>query len=135
VTPPTLTLLGASTVSILINDTYTDAGASAMDNVDGNVTSRIVASSNVDTKTLGIYTVTYNVSDTAGNAASSVSRTVNVTPEPTVPEASGGGGALGLELAVAWLLAAWRARRRGTSLSASSGVLLDCDARVSRSTG
>lgn len=112
VTPPTLTLLGAPTVSILINDTYTDAGASAMDNVDGNVTSRIVASSNVDTKTLGIYTVTYNVSDAAGNAASSVSRTVNVTPEPTVPEESGGGGAVGLELVVASLLAGWRVRRR-----------------------
>jgi hypothetical protein len=113
VTPPTLTLLGEPTVSILINDTYTDAGASAMDDVDGNVTSRIVAESNVDTKTLGIYTVTYSVTDLAGNAANSVSRTVNVTPQATVPEASGGGGAIGLELAVASLLAAWRARRRG----------------------
>lgn len=109
VTPPTLTLLGESTVSILIDSTYTDAGASAMDNVDGNLTSQIVAASNVDTKTLGIYSVTYSVSDAAGNAAVAVSRTVNVTPHPTVQEASGGGGAIGLELALASLLAAWRA--------------------------
>lgn len=109
VTPPTLTLLGESTVSILIDSPYTDAGASATDNVDGNLTSQIVAASNVDTKTLGIYSVTYSVSDAAGNAATSVSRTVNVTPHPTVQEASGGGGAIGFELVLASLLAAWRA--------------------------
>jgi len=109
VTPPKLTLLGPQTVSILIDSTYTDAGASAMDNVDGDVTSRVVTESNVDTKTLGIYTVTYSVSDLAGNAATAVSRTVNVTPQPTVQEGPGGGGALGSELAALLLLAAARA--------------------------
>ena len=117
VTPPKLTLLGAATVSILIDSTYTDAGASAMDDVDGDLTSQIVAASNVNTKTLGIYTVTYSVSDSSGNEAASVSRTVNVTPEATVQEGPGGGGALLYELAALLLLAAYSPMRRWVSRS------------------
>ena len=83
-----------------------------MDDIDGDLTSRIVAASNVDTKTLGIYNVTYNVSDRSGNAAPTVKRTVNVTPQATAQEGAGGGGALGLELAAVFAFAAWRARRR-----------------------
>jgi hypothetical protein len=112
-----LTLLGEATVSILIGATYSDAGAAAMDDIDGDLTSRIVAASNVDTKTLGIYNVTYNVSDRAGNAAPAVTRTVNVTPQAMPQESAGGGGALGLELGAALALAAWRARRRAATLA------------------
>lgn len=111
VTPPTLTLRGEPTVSILVDTPYTDAGAAATDDIDGDLTPRVVAGGNVDTKTLGIYTITYNVSDLSGNAAIAVSRTVNVTPQPTVQQSSSGGGALGLELAVVVLLAAWRVRQ------------------------
>ena len=112
VTPPTLTLRGESTVNILVDTPYTDAGAAAMDDIDGDLTSRVVAGGNVDTKTLGIYTITYNVSDLSGNPATSVTRTVNVTPQATVQEGPGGGGALELKLVLALLLAAlWRARR------------------------
>ena len=39
---------------------------------------------NVDTSVIGSYTVTYNVSDDAGNAATEVTRTVNVT-DTTAP--------------------------------------------------
>ena len=35
----------------------------------------------VNSNTLGAYTVTYNVSDAAGNAATEVTRTVNVTDQ------------------------------------------------------
>jgi VCBS repeat-containing protein len=112
VTPPTLALRGEPTVNILVGTTYTDAGATALDDIDGDLSSRVVAGGNVDTKTLGIYTITYNVSDLSGNPAISVSRTVNVTPEPTVQEGPGGGGALRAELAFLLLLAAiLRARR------------------------
>jgi hypothetical protein len=101
-------LVGESAVTILVDSVYTDAGASAMDDVDGDVTARIVVAGNVDTKTLGVYTITYNVSDRSGNAARSVSRTVSVTPPATAQEKSGGGGALGIELAMALLVAVWR---------------------------
>ena len=39
----------------------------------------------VDVNTVGTYTVTYNVSDAAGNAATQVTRTVNITPDVTIP--------------------------------------------------
>ena len=39
----------------------------------------------VDINTVGTYTVTYNVSDAAGNAATQVTRTVNITPDVTIP--------------------------------------------------
>ena len=76
--PPVITLLGDNPISVNQGDTYTDQGATATDNVDGNLTANITVTSNVDTSTVGTYTVTYNVSDAAGNAATEVVRTVNV---------------------------------------------------------
>jgi len=53
-------------------------GATANDDVDGDITNNIVTVNPVDTSKPGTYTVTYNVSDTSGNAATEVSRTVTV---------------------------------------------------------
>ena len=75
---PVITLIGESPVSIDQDTTYSDQGATATDNVDGDITANITVTSNVDTSTVGTYTVTYNVSDAAGNAATEVVRTVNV---------------------------------------------------------
>jgi hypothetical protein len=76
--PPVLTLQGVGQVSIAQGATYVDAGVSATDNVDGNLTAKIVVSGEVDASTLGTYTLKYDVSDAAGNAAKSVSRMVVV---------------------------------------------------------
>ena len=75
---PELTLLGEDQVAIDQRTTYVDAGASATDNVDGDLTSKIIVSGVVDTSSAGIYTLKYDVSDAAGNTAESVSRTVVV---------------------------------------------------------
>ena len=75
---PVITLLGDATVSIEVGDTYIDAGATAKDNYDGDITSNIVTVSNVDTAIVGSYTVTYDVSDANGNAADTVTRIVTV---------------------------------------------------------
>ncbi len=77
-TPPVITMRGTSPITIQMNSTYTDAGATASDNVDGNVTSSIVTVSTVNIHVTGPYTVTYNVSDAAGNHAIQVTRIVNV---------------------------------------------------------
>jgi hypothetical protein len=83
-TKPVITRNGASSVTVAFGDPYSDAGATALDNVDGNVTSNIVTTNPVNTNVVGTYTVTYDVSDTAGNAATSVSRTVIVEKTKTV---------------------------------------------------
>ena len=63
--------------------TYTDAGATASDNVDGTITSQIVTDNPVDTTAVGMYTITYNVSDAASNVATAVIRRVEVV-EPVL---------------------------------------------------
>ena len=107
---PVIQLRGDATVNITIDAPYADAGATATDKEDGDITSRIVVTNAVDTKTLGTYTVTYAVTDLSGNAAAPVTRTVNVQPQPDAQ--GGGGGGLGLEALAALLLAAALARRR-----------------------
>jgi hypothetical protein len=70
---------------------------------------------NVNTTVLGTYTITYNVSDSSGNAATPVTRTVNVQPQAAALE-GGGGGALGFEMLLALLLVAAFAMPRSRSL-------------------
>ena len=78
-TAPIITLLGNATEHVANGATYTDAGATATDDVEGDITARIaVAGDTVNTATAGTYVVTYNVSDAAGNAAAEVTRTVVV---------------------------------------------------------
>lgn len=78
-TPPVITLNGDATVDLNVGDSYTEAGATATDDTDGDISGNIVVGGDtVDTSVAGTYIVTYNVSDAAGNAATEVTRTVNV---------------------------------------------------------
>ena len=82
-TAPVITLLGDAIMEVDQGDAFTDPGAEATDNVDGDITP--VADSDVDTTTVGIYTVTYTATDAAGNEATET-RTVNVNvPDNTAP--------------------------------------------------
>ena len=89
VTVPVITLTG-SDVSQEVGGSYTDAGATALDNIDGDITSNIATVNPVDPSTVGVYTVTYNVSDAAGNPAVEVTRTVTITSDVTVPVITSG---------------------------------------------
>ena len=77
-TPPVITLLGSNPITIVIGSVYNDAGATAIDNIDGAISGNIQQVGTVNPNIAGTYTVTYNVSDSSGNAASPGSRTVNV---------------------------------------------------------
>ena len=87
-TAPVITRLGSATVTLNVGGTYSDAGATATDNVDGTITSSIVTVNPVNVNAAGTYTVTYNVSDAAGNAATQVTRSVTVyaVPDITITE-------------------------------------------------
>jgi hypothetical protein len=82
-TAPVITLTGSSVVDLTVGETYTDAGATATDNIDGDITESIVRVNPVNTEVADTYTVTYNVSDAAGNPATEVTRTVNVNARHT----------------------------------------------------
>ena len=81
-TAPGIYLLGANPAYVDLNSSYSDAGASATDDTDGNITSNIITtywpSTGVNVNVVGNYNVVYNVSDAAGNPATQVSRTVIV---------------------------------------------------------
>jgi len=64
--PPTITLNGQDTVTVLINTSYTEDGATAFDCTDGNITPTVVNAP--DTAVAGIYNVLYIATDAAGNS-------------------------------------------------------------------
>ena len=68
-TAPIITLNGQAIATVNLNSTYTDAGATALDDVDGDLTSSIVTTGVVNTSIEGYYVITYTVSDSAGNTA------------------------------------------------------------------
>ena len=52
-TPPVITLLGSSPLDVEVGSVYTDAGATASDNMDGDLTGSIVTANPVNTAVLG----------------------------------------------------------------------------------
>ncbi|NNF02214.1 MAG: DUF5011 domain-containing protein [Bacteroidia bacterium] len=84
-TAPSLSLLGSPTILHYKDDPYTDAGATASDCVDGSLDGAITTNigvNNPDVSTRATYNLTYDVSDAAGNAAGTLTRTVIVNTEP-----------------------------------------------------
>lgn len=75
--PPVITLNGASTIEVTVGDTYVDAGATATDNVDGNLA--VTTSGTVDTSRAGSYTLSYTATDSAGNSTN-LTRSIIVKP-------------------------------------------------------
>ncbi|HEV3472840.1 MAG TPA: DUF5011 domain-containing protein, partial [Actinomycetota bacterium] len=96
-TAPVITLLGQPSVVVVQHNPYVDAGATASDLVDGDLTSSIAITDAVDATVPGSYTVEYRVSDGAGNEATG-SRTVEVlTPVEAVDGLITQVGALDIE--------------------------------------
>lgn len=93
-TAPVITLNGASGLTLeCAIDTYSELGASVFDACDSSV-SVVIGGDAVDNHTPGIYVVTYEATDTSGNVASQVTRTVTVqdttAPEITIIEPASG---------------------------------------------
>ncbi|MBI5697062.1 MAG: DUF5011 domain-containing protein [Thaumarchaeota archaeon] len=88
---PTITLNGVNPQTITAGSPYTELGATATDVEDGDITGSIVTdSSAVNTAVVGVYSVTYTVTDSAGNTDTKT-RTVNVvSASATVPGAPTG---------------------------------------------
>lgn len=82
-TAPAITLKGNSSSYVLVGTNYTDPGYTASDNVDGDLTSKVNVSGNIDTNKMGRQTITYTVTDAAGNTATA-SRSVLVYKKQAV---------------------------------------------------
>jgi hypothetical protein len=84
-TPPVVYLNSDSEQYYFLKDTYTET-ATANDNVDGDISA--IASESIDTNKSGTYVIIYNATDTAGNEAAPVTRTVyvidNIAPTVTI---------------------------------------------------
>ena len=76
--PPVIELIGGSPVVVAEGVVYKELGATAIDDLDGNLTSIITSISDVDTSKPGRYAVKYNVADSKGNEAVEVVREVVV---------------------------------------------------------
>ena len=74
---PTITLNGDANISLTVGDTYIEQGATAKDDNDGDITSKIKPSGTVSTTKAGKYTITYSVTNSKGKTAT-VKRTITV---------------------------------------------------------
>jgi hypothetical protein len=78
-TAPKITLLGSGDIIQNLHVNYVDAGATAEDNKDGNITTSIVTTGlPISIDLCGETIIHYNVSDKAGNAADEVTRSVKI---------------------------------------------------------
>ncbi len=75
-TPPVITLIGDADMVIDQASTFSDPGVNVSDDTDSNLIAAVTGS--VDTSQVGSYNLIYNVSDSAGNAANPITRTVTV---------------------------------------------------------
>lgn len=87
-TKPVITLIGDTTITFEQGTAYTDAGATAYDNLDGDITANISVNEPISgfNTIPGTYYFRYNVKDLAENEAIEVVRKVIVVADKTAPE-------------------------------------------------
>jgi len=76
--PPTIGLRGESVHRVQRGTIYFDPGVIAMDNREGDISSRYETSNNINMNTVGVYTAKYWVKDLYGNISDTIERTVQV---------------------------------------------------------
>ncbi|WP_224243426.1 immunoglobulin-like domain-containing protein [Hyalangium gracile] len=81
-TPPTLTLKGPAFMTHTCNSMWVDPGYEASDVCYGPLTHTVQRTGEVNGWAAGTYTVTYTVTDTGGNSAPPLTRTVQVVNCP-----------------------------------------------------
>lgn len=77
---PQISLKGANPYCMVKGTKYVEPGATATDNVDGNITNRIAVTGNVTGNLMGSFRMVYKVEDSSGNQAIAY-RAVIVTTE------------------------------------------------------
>jgi PKD repeat protein len=83
-TPPIISLKGKNPYSMSVFSKYIEQGATALDNIDGNISNLIVIQNNVDTSRVDTFKVFYSAYDKTGNFSPQIERTVYVV-DTTAP--------------------------------------------------
>ncbi|MBD3320854.1 MAG: DUF5011 domain-containing protein, partial [Chitinivibrionales bacterium] len=81
-TAPVIELVPGDTVRI--GTSWQEPGYSASDNLDGDITARVVVSGQVDSTKAGTHSITYTVSDSAGNSTIKIRNVIVVLPSSAV---------------------------------------------------
>ena len=68
--PPKITIKGDNPLKVIWKSTFIDPGVEVSDNIDKNVTLKVIGS--VDTSIIRDYNITYIATDSAGNSASAI---------------------------------------------------------------
>lgn len=89
-TAPVVSLKGDAVMTTTVGTAFTEEGVTASDNVDGDISANVVVTGTLDTDTVGKYTLSYVVTDAAGNASTALTRTVVVAPKLTIPPVTKG---------------------------------------------
>jgi hypothetical protein len=84
---PTITLKGPASITLAAGQEYIEEGASAVDDIDGDISAGIKINGAVNTTVVGNYTLTYVATDRAGNQGTT-QRKIQVG----VNQGAGGGG-------------------------------------------
>jgi parallel beta-helix repeat protein len=88
-TKPVMSLIGPNVIHIQeCTSGFIDPGVAVTDNSDSNIADSVKITGTVDPRKSGSYVIYYNVKDAAGNAATTLTRTVIVDKEPNPPQIS-----------------------------------------------
>ncbi len=82
---PKISIIGPITINLAIGYDYTEYGATALDNYDGDLTDKLDTLGNVNTSSGGTYEITYRVTDSNGNTGIGI-RTVCVKNDSEAPK-------------------------------------------------
>lgn len=82
-TKPVIKLVGKSSMNLMKGHSYKEAGYVANDNCDGDITKNVKISGSVDANTEATYTLTYKVTDSKGNTASTQRKITIINPDIT----------------------------------------------------
>ena len=85
---PKISLIGADTIYLFLNQNYIEKGYTAVDNCDGNITNKVIINNNLDNTKEGEYEIKYTVTDSFNNI-SSLSRKIIVYKDISEVEKNG----------------------------------------------
>ena len=88
-TPPVITLTSFAELTLEYGQAFSEMGYSAVDHDGSDITDRVEVTNNVDIWEAGIYTITYDVTDSADvGLTARATRKVIVNPQPHSPKAA-----------------------------------------------